>query len=332
MAAAPSSSSPSLLKVGVAQTASQRFDFAATLGEFRARCQEAKAQGVQLLVFPEAFFGGYPKFLTFGAVVGTRSDEGRKEFAQYVKSAVVVPSAEVDAMVDVLRDVGLPAVAVGVVERDGSTLYCSLLYLDGERGLVGKHRKLMPTASERLIWGNGDGSEANLKVHDLHLQVGDASSPTKVAVGGAICWENMMPLLRYALYRQGLQLYVAPTVDARPTWLHSMVHIAVESRSFVLSANQFATAKDFPDWHRRALKSLRGEDKQEEDDEVLIGGGSCIVSPMGEVLAGPLRDRAGVLTAEIDLDQIVGGRFDMDPKGHYARSDVFDLRVNGRDA
>jgi predicted amidohydrolase len=335
MAASASSPPAALLTVGVAQTASQRFDFDATLGEFRARCREAKALGVQLLVFPEAFFGGYPKFLGFGAVVGTRSDEGRREFAQYARSAVAVPSAQVDAMVAVLRDEGLPAVAVGVVERDGSTLYCSLLYLDAERGLVGKHRKLMPTASERLIWGNGDGSEANLKVHELQLGVGGANGPTAVAVGGAICWENMMPLLRYALYRQGLQLYVAPTVDARPSWLHSMAHIAVESRSFVLSANQFATAKDFPDWHRRALRAQRGQPEDAaaaDDDEVLIGGGSCIVSPMGEVLAGPLRDRTGVLTAEIDLDQIVGARFDMDPVGHYARSDVFDLRVNGRQA
>lgn len=326
-----------LLTVGVAQTASKQFDFAATLAEFRARCVEAKAQNVQLLVFPEAFFGGYPKLLTFGAVVGTRSDDGRKQFANYVKGAVTVPSSEVDAMVAVIRDVGIAAVAVGIVERDGSTLYCSLLYLDAERGLVGKHRKLMPTASERLIWGQGDGSKANLGVHSFELPTSDAASSnstttTSVSVGGAICWENLMPLLRFSLYRQGLQLYVAPTVDARPTWLHSMIHIASESRCFVLSANQFATASDFPDWHRKALRELRAAGEAEDDDEVLIGGGSCIVSPMGEVLAGPLRDAAGVLSAQIDLDEVLHGRFDMDASGHYARTDVFDLRVNGWDS
>lgn len=334
------------IRVGVAQTASASFDFAATLERCRDLAQQASADGVQFLLFPEAFFGGYPKHTNFGAVVGLRGDQGRKDFAKYFRGAIAIPSPEADAIAQVAKDTNV-AIATGVIERDGSTLYCSVLYVDPVAGIVGKHRKLMPTASERLIWGNGDGSPENLRAQTIQLSTG-----ASVAVGGGVCWENMMPLLRYSYYQQGIQLYTAPTVDARENWLHSMVHIAMESRCFVLSANQFATAADYPEWHRATMqRSLSGSVAPETavsssegdgngdaeiakdaaalpDDTVIIGGGSCIISPLGEVLAGPLRGSQGVLSAEIDLDDIVGARFDLDPTGHYARSDVFALHVS----
>lgn len=325
---------PTLLRVGVAQTASKNFDFEATLQRFRALVEEAAAAGVQFLLFPEAFFGGYPKHTNFGAVVGLRGDQGRRDFAKYFAGAIAIPSPEADAIAQVSRDTGV-ALATGVIEKGGSTLYCSVLYVDPVVGIVGKHRKLMPTASERLIWGNGEGSEENLRAQTVHLANGET-----LTVGGGVCWENMMPLLRYHYYKQGIQLYTAPTVDARENWLHSMVHIAMESRCFVLSANQFATTADFPPWHQEVMReslvrtSSGGsalETAALADDVEIISGGSCIISPLGEVLAGPLRQKQGILTAEIDLDDLVGARFDLDPTGHYARSDVFSLNVTTTD-
>lgn len=324
---------PKLIRVGVAQTATKDFDFQATLQRCRALTDEAAAEGVQFLLFPEAFFGGYPKHTNFGAVVGLRADQGRRDFAKYFAGAIAIPSPEADAIAQVARDTGV-AIATGVIERDGSTLYCSVLYVDPVVGIVGKHRKLMPTASERLIWGNGEGSEENLRAQTIHFANGET-----VAVGGGVCWENMMPLLRYNYYKQGIQLYTTPTVDARENWLHSVVHIAMESRCFVLSANQFATTADYPAWHQEIMReALSGSSSSSNgaapesgslaDDTEIIGGGSCIISPLGQVLAGPLRKKQGILTAEIDLDDVVGARFDLDPTGHYARSDVFSLQVN----
>lgn len=318
------------VRVGVAQSASKEFDFSATLERFRALAQEAQAAGVRFLLFPEAFFGGYPKHTNFGAVVGLRGDEGRKDFAKYFKGAIAIPSAEADAIAQVAKDTNV-AIATGVIEKDGSTLYCSVLYVDPVVGIVAKHRKLMPTASERLIWGNGDGSKENLSAQTIRLSDGEDDAKT-LLVGGGVCWENMMPLLRYHYYQQGIQLYIAPTVDARENWLHTMVHIAMESRCFVLSANQFATTADYPRWHQEIMRSaLEGATENAPplaDDAEIIGGGSCIISPLGEILAGPLRKRQGILTAEIDLDDVVGARFDLDLTGHYSRSDVFALNVN----
>jgi|UniRef100_K3WA51 beta-cyano-L-alanine hydratase/nitrilase len=311
------------IRVGVAQTATKDFDFDVTLERFRGLVQEASALGVQFLLFPEAFFGGYPKHTNFGAVVGLRGDQGRKDFAKYFNGAIAIPSPEADAIAQVSKEFNV-AIGTGVIEKEGSTLYCSVLYVDPVVGIVGKHRKLMPTASERLIWGNGDGSKENLSAQKIQL-AGGAS----VTVGGGVCWENMMPLLRYNYYQQGIQLYTAPTVDARENWLHTVTHIAMESRCFVLSANQFATTADYPAWHQEIMKSeFKAAGNDLADDAEIIGGGSCIISPLGEVLAGPLRKKQGILSAEIDLDDLVGARFDLDATGHYSRSDVFSLNIN----
>jgi nitrilase len=195
-----------------------------------------------------------------------------------------------------------------VIEREGGTLYCTVLFFDQTGTLLGKHRKLMPTAMERIIWGTGDGSTLPVFQTDVGR------------VGAVICWENYMPLLRAAMYGKNIQIYCAPTVDDREVWLSTMRHIAVEGRCFVLSACQFARRRDFPD----TFLPVQGT----APDTVLIRGGSSIVSPMGEVLAGPLYDQAGILVADVDLDKIVQGKFDLDVVGHYARPDVFRLEVN----
>ena len=199
---------------------------------------------------------------------------------------------------------------VGVVERSGGTLYCTVVFLGSDGRYLGKHRKLMPTASERLVWGFGDGSTLTVADTDIGR------------IGAVICWENYMPLLRAAMYAKGVEIYCAPTADARATWLPSMRHIAQEGRCFVLSANQFARRKDYPTDYQTEF----GDDPQ----TVISRGGSCIVDPFGNFLAGPNTDGEAILVAEIDRAQIVRGKFDLDVVGHYARPDIFQLHVDER--
>jgi nitrilase len=288
-----------MLKVGVAQVGSVLFDTASTLLKVERLCEEAAAAGVRLVVFPEALLGGYPKGLDFGAVVGSRSEAGKAMFARYFKGAVVCPGAETEMVAEWARRLELHIV-IGVVERDGGTLYCSSLLFSPEGGLIAKHRKLMPTGSERLIWGMGDGSTMQV----VETTIG--------RIGMAICWENYMPLYRQHLYEQGVQLWCAPTVDAREMWQTSMRHIAYEGRCFVLSACQRLT-KD--DW-QEDFREMGG----------VIEGRSLIVSPQGVVLGGTM-DRTGLLVAEIDVDEIPRGKFDLDVAGHYNRPDVFAFGV-----
>ena len=293
--------------MGVAQVGSRLFDTPATMRRLRECVAEAREAGVEFLVFPEAFLGGYPKGLDFGARVGSRTPGGRDDFRRYFDSAITVPGPETDELVELAADAGMTLV-VGVIERDGGTLYCTAVYVTSGDGLVGTHRKLMPTASERLIWGQGDGS--TLEVFD---------SPTG-RFSAAICWENYMPQLRLALYHDGVQLWCAPTVDDRDAWQTTMTHLAYEGRMFVLSACQYLTRAAAPvDYN-----AVQGNDPE----TVLIRGGSVIVSPLGEVLAGPLYGEEGILVADIDLGEIARGKYDLDVVGHYARPDIFDLRVD----
>jgi nitrilase len=276
------------------------FDTPATLGKIEMRCREAASAGAQLLVFPEALLGGYPKGLTFGATVGNRTDEGREHFRRYFQAAVQCPGPETEMLASWAKELSLHLV-IGVVERAGGTLYCSSLLFSPQQGLIAKHRKLIPTGSERLIWGLGDGS--TMQVMDTELG----------RIGIAICWENYMPLYRQHLYNQGVQLWCAPTVDTRDIWQSSMRHIAYEGRCFVLSACQFLS-KD--NWHQD-LREAGGE----------IDGRSLIVSPSGEILSGPAEGER-LLTAELDLDDIPRGKFDLDVAGHYNRRDIFTFHTN----
>ncbi|MFT3877651.1 MAG: carbon-nitrogen hydrolase family protein [Propioniciclava sp.] len=295
------------LCVAVVQAGSTVFDTAHTLTRAEAFLREASARGARLVVLPEAFLGGYPKGLDFGITVGSRAPAGRELFRRYVESAVTLPGPEVDALAAWASELGIDIVA-GVIERDGGTLYCSSVFITAEDGHVATHRKLMPTAAERYLWGQGDGS-------------GLATVTTPYGtLGSAICWENYMPLLRTALYARGVELWCAPTVDDREVWASTMTHIALEGRCFVLSANQYLLRSQMP----ADVSPVQGDDP----NAVLIAGGSMIVSPLGDVLAGPLRGGEGVLIATLDLDDLTRARFDLDVVGHYARPDVFTLQVD----
>lgn len=279
----------------------------ATLERILAFEAEITASGAALVVMPEALLGGYPKGEIFGTRLGYRLPEGRQAYARYYQNAIDVPGPETDALAALSQRTGASLV-IGVIERAGSTLYCTALYFDPAAGLAARHRKLMPTGTERLIWGQGDGST---------LPVVETAAGR---VGGAICWENHMPLLRTAMYAKGVQIWCAPTVDERDIWQCSMRHIAHEGRCFVISACQVQPSPaelglDVPGW---------------DPQRPLINGGSLIVGPLGDVLAGPLHGQTGLLTATIDIEDLVRARYDFDVVGHYARPDVFTLDVDER--
>ena len=275
--------------VAVVQAGSVLFDTAATLDQAERLLTEAAATGARLVLFPEAFIGGYPKGEDFGARVGSRTPEGRALFARYHANAIDVPGPATERLAKLAR-AHAAWVVIGVIEREAGTLYCTVLFFSPEGALAGRHRKIMPTAMERLIWGFGDAS--TLPVLDTGFGF----------AGAVICWENYMPLLRAAMYAKGIQLYCAPTVDDRDQWIPTIRHIALEGRCYVLSACQFV--------------------------EGLIRGGSAIVDPLGNLLAGPEYGRECILTAEVDSARIAAGKFDLDVVGHYARPDLFHLEVN----
>lgn len=291
----------------VIQAASIPFDAQASTDKAIRLLADAAKNGAELAVFPEAFIGGYPKGSTFGAPVGLRTDDGRDQFERYVDGAVSLDGDEIARLAEASQEHRIFTV-IGVIETVGNTLYCTAVMIDPQKGVVGAHRKLMPTGTERLIWGFGDGSTL------------DTMETPLGRVGSVICWENYMPLLRQAMYAKGVELYCAPTADDRPTWASTMTHIALEGRTHVLSACQYITKDAYPDDHPFEVDLPYGD--------TVLRGGSMIVAPSGEVLAGPVFDEETILYADIDPAAKTRSHLDFDVVGHYSRPDVFELRVH----
>lgn len=409
---------PKKLTVAVAQshTLPTTSDTLSTLADIT---QKASRSGVHLLLFPEAYLGGYPRTCSFGASVGARAPEGREQFLQYFQNAIDLGDTPSGAgqdwvekrleqprgggvrgdgtrerLEEVARDTGT-FIVVGVVERAGGSLYCSVVYVDPGAGCLGKRRKVMPTGTERLIWAQGSPSTLRAITTDI--------AGVNLTLAAAICWENYMPLLRFSLYSQNVNLYLAPTADARDTWLPLMRTIACESRAFVLSVNQCQKRKHLPSWitgqtppsqslTSQASSSSQGVPTSERDEmpklskvptddeasnaaqsstsaiapdhhtlalpfvsstnntkvhpptsgtsissgdpeDFICRGGSCIISPSGEVLAGPLWESEDneLLSVEVDFEDCERGRLDLDVAGSYGRGDSFKLTVDGLD-
>ncbi|KAL9611515.1 MAG: hypothetical protein Q9167_003840 [Letrouitia subvulpina] len=432
----------------------------ATLAALTSITRSAAEKGVHLLLFPEAYLGGYPRTCNFGSSVGSRSDAGKEQFLQYFHNAIDLGDTPRGAGQDwvgrklelgkgkdfrgdgvreelekIAKETGLFLI-VGVVEKAGGSLYCSVVYVCPQKGCIGKRRKVMPTGTERLVWAQGSPSTLRAVTTTI--------AGVELTLAAAICWENYMPLLRFSLYSQNVNLYLAPTADARDTWLPLMRTIACESRAFVLSANQCVRRKHLPDWIRgknkllatngvvnepskNAGKKLRRcstvtktEDDHEiswpspeananqnlesldtelptsplqiasgladghdengswpqnhrlesirrrssnikrlsdshlvalpsntkshpaqktpqsysEDDEFVCRGGSCIIGPAGDILAGPLWDVENgdlLIVRDVDFEDCERGKFDLDVAGSYSRNDAFELKVQGLD-
>lgn len=291
-------------RISIVQATPTLFNLEASLKKVEYWVEKAAKENPALILFPEAFIPGYPRGLTFGTKIGDRTEEGRETWLQYWENAISIPGNHIDMLGKIAAKHKVWLV-IGVVERgESGSLYCTVLYFNDEGLLVGKHRKLKPTAAERVIWAEGDGSD--IEVYN--------SSFGKIS--GLICWENYMPLARTYLYQQGISIYLAPTADQRENWQYTLTHIALEGRCFVCGCNQYVEKKDYP--------YLPYEDIS-DFDEIVCKGGSVIIDPLGNTIAGPLWNEEGILTADLDMNLIAKSKLDFDPVGHYARNDVFKL-------
>lgn len=298
------------INVGVVQDFPVFFDKEKTIEKIGVICSEQSAN-CDLLVFPESFIPGYPRGFSFGTVMGNRTERGREQYLEYYKNSVDLASHDLTRLEAMAAQFQMYLV-IGVTEKQAQngSLYCSVLYISPTNGLLGVHRKIKPTGQERIIWGESDG-------RDL------VTFDTKVGkLGGLICWENYMPLARMAMYQQGIEIYIAPTADARDGWISTMQHIALEGRCFVLSCNQYVERSFYPEKYQAGLK----------DQALECRGGSVIVSPLGEIIAGPLFDKSGILLATLNLEDIVKSKLDFDAIGHYNRPDIFRLEVQSQPA
>jgi nitrilase len=296
------------VQVACVQAESVVFDRDATIDKLAELTAQAAAGGAKLVVFPEAFLSAYP-FSRWARTFAAWDDpRARETFGLFAASALDIPGADVDRIGAIAWDAGV-TLSVGVTERDPErpgTLYNSLLVFGSDGQLLVHHRKLVPTNHERLIWGGGDGRG----LRAVESPVG--------RIGGLVCWENYMPLARFALYESGLEIYLAPTADDGDAWQATLVHLARESRAFVVSPCAFQRRDSYPESF-----PLRDE----LTDELVGRGGSAILAPSGAYLAGPLRDEEGILTATLDPVLLAQERQRFDPAGHYHRPDLLALEL-----
>lgn len=297
------------LKVAAAQVAPVYLDKQKTVEKACLLIEEAAKKGAKLIVFPEAFIPGYPDWIWL--VPNGRSADLNQLYVELVENAVSIPDQSTDMLCSAAEKNGI-FVVMGMSERNtensNGSLYNSLLYINDQGVIIGKHRKLVPTGGERLIWAQGDGST----LETFHTSIG--------TLGGLICWENFMPLARNAMYQNGTQILVTPTWDKSPNWLISLQHIAREGGLFIISTCMAWKMDDLPD--RLEFKKLYPEGR-----EWINTGNSCIIGPNGKILAGPLEAQEGILYADIDLKEILAAKRMFDVTGHYARPDVFDYKV-----
>lgn len=335
---------PQKLKLASAQSRTLATT-AETLRALEETTKRAAARGIDIILFPEAYLGGYPRTCSFGAAVGARIPEGREQFLHYFHDAVDMgdtPAGGGQSWLDkklelprgktyrgdgarehlerIARETGV-FIVTGLVEKCAGTLYCAVVFVCPKLGVLGKRRKVMPTGTERLIWGQGTASTLRAMTTEI--------KGVRLTIGSAICWENYMPMLRQALYSQNVNLWFAPTADARDTWEPLMRTVGCEGRCFVVSANQCVRKKHLPEW----ITGVKKEDAPTpEADEFVSRGGSCIISPLGESLAGPLwEEEDELLVVDAEFEDCERGRLDFDAGGSYSRSDQFKLSVEGLD-
>ena len=298
-------------KIAAVQAAPIFLDREATVAKACDLIAEAAGNGAHLVVFPEAFVPTYPDWVW--AIPPSQGGLLGDLYARLLDQAVTVPGPATEALGEAAREAGV-YVTIGVNERNAeasdASLYNTVLYLDPEGNLLGKHRKLIPTAPERMVWAPGDGS--TLDVYDTALG----------KLGALICWENYMPLARYAMYAWGVQLYLAPTWDRGEPWLSTLRHIAKEGRVYVVGCSIALRKDDIPD-------SLDFKTRYYADAPEWINvGDSVVVNPDGKFIAGPLHKEQGILYAEIDPQHMQRSKWNLDVAGHYARPDVFQLTVH----
>lgn len=298
-----------IVKVALVQATPVLFDRDRTVNKCIELISEASLQNPDLIIFPESFIPAYPRNMIFGTSIGSRSEEGRLLWEEYFNNSIPVPGKETDIIAEAAKRSGA-YISVGVTEREGKSLYCTQLFFSPAGKLSAKHRKIKPTAAERLVWGEGDGS--TLTTHKI----------SNTIIGTLICWENYMPLARMALYSKGVNIYLAPTADNRDSWQATIKHIAQEGRCFVISCNQFVCGKDYPEHIAKT--------EQIDSEAILSAGGSCIVSPLGDYISEPIWDEEKIVYSDLDLNFTIRSSLDFDPTGHYNRPDIFTYTASGQ--
>ena len=297
-------------KIAVVQAAPVMFDKDACIEKAVRLIEEAAANGAELIVFPELFVPCYPYGMTFGFTVGSRKADGRVDWKRYYDNSILVPGKETQKLGDAARKAGA-YVSIGVSERceETATLYNSNLFFNPQGELCTVHRKLKPTGSERVVWG--DANKGYFPVLDTPWG----------PMGSMICWESYMPLARVALYQKGVTLYISPNTNDNEEWQATIRHIAIEGHCYFINFDMFFTRDMYP-------KDLMGYDEVKKLPELVCRGGSCVVDPYGHYETEPLWDREGIIYAELDMDKVPASRMEFDACGHYARPDVLQLTIN----
>lgn len=298
-----------ICSVALVQAAPVMFDKKASLDKALSLIDEAAAHSPDLIVFPELFIPGYPYGMNFGFSVGNRQEDGREDWWVYCQNSILVPGEETEALARKAKDCGA-YISIGVSERDGvnGTLYNSNLIFSPEGQLVSAHRKLKPTGSERLVWGDADKG---------YFPVVD--SPFGV-MGSLICWESYMPLARVALYEKGVSIYISPNTNDNEEWQATIRHIAIEGKCFFINSDMYFTKDMYP-------KNLKRPHDIDWLPEKVCRGGSCIIDPYGHYETEPLWDAEGIIYARLDMSKVQKSRMEFDPCGHYSRPDVLRLTV-----
>ena len=298
-------------RVAVVQAEPVMFDKAAGLEQTLRLTRRAAEQKPDVIVFPELFIPGYPFGMNFGFGTGTREAPGRADWLRYCDASILVPRPETEALAAAAREAGA-YLSIGVSERvaESGTLYNTNLIFSPEGALVSHHRKLKPTGSERLIWG--DAQSHYFPVVDTPWG----------PMGSLICWESYMPLARVALYQKGVTLYISPNTNDNPEWHSTIQHIAIEGKCFFINSDMLITKASYP-------KDLKTYDRDVARlPENICRGGSCIVDPFGHYLTEPVWDEEAIIVADLDMTQASAARMEFDPCGHYSRPDVLELRVH----
>lgn len=296
----------STCSIAVVQAAPVLFNKGACLVKALALIEEAARHGAELIVFPELFIPGYPYGMTFGFTVGSRTEDGRRDWKRYYDASILADGEEAQALAEAAKKHGV-YLSIGISERDPvtATLYNSNLMISPE-GVIMNHRKLKPTGSERVVWGDAD--------RDFFPVMDTPWGP----MGSMICWESYMPLARCALYQKGVTLYISPNTNDNPEWQDTIRHIAIEGHCYFVNCDMFFTKDTYPG-------DLAGADEVRRLPETVCRGGSCVIDPSGHAVTDVLWDREGILYAELDMQKVPASRMEHDVCGHYARPDVLKL-------
>lgn len=299
-------------KIAVVQAAPVMFDKKLSTDKTVKLIAEAAEKGAELIVFPELFIAGYPYGMTYGFTVGSRNEDGRKDWKVYYDNSIIVPGEETERIAQAAKEAHA-YVSVGISERDAvtGTLYNSNVMFSPEGELLNVHRKLKPTGAERLVWG-----DANKNYFPV------AQTPWG-PMGALICWESLMPLARVALYQKGVAIYISPNTNDYESWLATIRHIAIEGRCYFINCDMFFTKDMYP-------KDLHCPEEIAKLPEIVCRGGSCVVDPFGNFVTEPVWDKEEIIYAELDMQKVPASRMEFDPCGHYARPDVLRLEIDDK--